>query len=68
MAIPPVRATPEESRPDFRRLAAAFHALRRRHPEVEHLSMGMSADFEIAVEEGATEVRVGRLLFGERPA
>ena len=37
-------------------------------PEVHHLSMGMSADFEVAVEEGATLVRVGTALFGPRPA
>jgi len=66
MAIPPSRARPEESRADFRQLRREFEKLRGRHPEIEHLSMGMSSDFEIAIEEGATEVRVGTALFGRR--
>jgi hypothetical protein len=37
------------------------------HPQAEELSMGMSMDYEVAVEEGATMVRVGTALFGERP-
>jgi pyridoxal phosphate enzyme (YggS family) len=60
---------PEAARPTFRRLYRLAAELRatdeRLGPE---LSMGMSADFEVAVEEGATIVRVGRALFGERPA
>jgi pyridoxal phosphate enzyme (YggS family) len=66
MGIPPARDVPEESRADFRLLREAFDALRADHPQVHHLSMGMSADFEIAIEEGATEVRVGTALFGRR--
>lgn len=66
MGIPPVRSRPEESRADFRALREAHLALRSSHPQVRHLSMGMSADFEIAIEEGATEVRVGTALFGRR--
>jgi PLP dependent protein len=60
---------PESARPTFgrlRQLAARLRAVDRRlGPQ---LSMGMSADFEVAIEEGATIVRVGRALFGERPA
>ena len=60
MAIPPV-GTPEETRPYFRELRAL-----RDDVGVEQLSMGMSEDFEVAVEEGATIVRVGRAIFGSR--
>ena len=66
MAIPPRRDDPEESRPAFARMRRLFDELREKRPELRHLSMGMSADFEIAIEEGATEVRVGRALFGSR--
>jgi PLP dependent protein len=67
MTIPPPSEDPEGSRPFFRRLrelrdqAAAKGLLRG-----SELSMGMSGDFEVAVEEGATLVRVGSSLFGER--
>ena len=60
MAIPPV-GTPDESRPYFRKLRSLRDAL-----GLEHLSMGMSEDFEAAIEEGATLVRVGRAIFGSR--
>lgn len=57
----------EEARPTFVRLRALSERLRADHPPLgPELSMGMSDDFEIAVEEGATIVRVGRALFGER--
>jgi hypothetical protein len=62
MAIPPI-GTPEESRPYFRELRSMRDAL-----GLEHLSMGMSEDFETAIEEGSTIVRVGRAIFGSRPA
>ena len=59
----------EASRPTFRALHALSERLRAAHPELgASLSMGMTDDFEVAVEEGATIVRVGRALFGERPA
>jgi pyridoxal phosphate enzyme (YggS family) len=61
MAIPPFFEDPEEVRPYFQRLRKL--AERFRLPE---LSMGMSHDFEVAIEEGATMVRVGTALFGER--
>lgn len=60
MAIPPV-GTPDESRPYFRELRAMRDAL-----GLQHLSMGMSEDFEVAIEEGATMIRVGRAIFGSR--
>ncbi len=62
MAIPPAVEQAEEARPWFRALAD----LAKRHGLPE-LSMGMSADFEVAVEEGATMVRVGTAIFGPRP-
>ena len=59
----------EEARSTFRDLARLSERLRRVAPALgAGLSMGMSDDFEVAVEEGATLVRVGRALFGERPA
>ena len=60
MAVGPL-AEPEEARPHFRRLAEMARSL-----NLEELSMGMSADLEIAVEEGATIVRVGTSIFGAR--
>jgi pyridoxal phosphate enzyme (YggS family) len=62
MAIPPETAEPEAARVWFRALAK----LRERHALAE-LSMGMSGDFEVAIEEGATMVRVGTAIFGPRP-
>jgi pyridoxal phosphate enzyme (YggS family) len=61
MAIPPAVETPEAARRFFRRLREL-----RDGAGLEHLSMGMSADFEVAIEEGATMVRVGTALFGPR--
>ncbi len=58
----------EEARPTFRALRELSEQLRGGRSRLgEELSMGMSADFEVAVEEGATIVRVGQALFGERP-
>ena len=62
MTMPPWSDDAETSRPYFRRLAT----LGRAHG-IEKLSMGMSHDFEAAIEEGATHVRVGTALFGIRP-
>jgi pyridoxal phosphate enzyme (YggS family) len=61
MAIPPVTESPEATRPYFRRLRELREEL-----GLEHLSMGMSADYEVAIEEGATMVRVGTAIFGPR--
>ena len=62
MTMPPWSDNPEESRPYFQKLAV----LAKRHG-LPHLSMGMSGDFEVAIEEGATIIRVGTALFGARP-
>jgi len=62
MTMPPWSEDAEQSRPYFRRLAE----LARKH-SLKQLSMGMSNDFEVAIEEGATVIRVGTALFGSRP-
>lgn len=62
MAIPPEGKDPDDSRVWFR----ALHKLGEQHGLTE-LSMGMSSDFEVAIEEGATVVRVGTAIFGPRP-
>lgn len=61
MTVAPRGDSPECTRPVFRSL----RELAERH-SLPHLSMGMSDDFEVAVEEGATHIRVGRAIFGER--
>ena len=68
MAVPPAGEGPEDSRPYFRRLRAWRDEWASEVPELANadLSMGMSQDFEVAVEEGATLVRVGTALFGPR--
>jgi pyridoxal phosphate enzyme (YggS family) len=67
MTVPPHAAEPEASRAHFRALARLRDDLRTRGFDLPHLSMGMTDDYEIAVEEGATMVRVGRAIFGPRP-
>ena len=67
MAVPPWSSEPEKSRPHFQRL----RGLKARCEQIlgaplPHLSMGMSGDFEVAIEEGATLVRIGTALFGPR--
>lgn len=71
MCIPPIAADPEDSRPYFKEAASLFAEMKnwdlpkeRFMPDV--LSMGMSGDFEVAIEEGATIVRVGSSIFGPR--
>lgn len=68
MAIPSLGPNAEAARPAFRHLAGLRGQLRERVPEPpwDILSMGMSPDFETAIEEGATHVRVGSALFGTR--
>jgi pyridoxal phosphate enzyme (YggS family) len=69
MVLPPYLDDPEEVRPFFRRLRAlGERAAAAGLLEGRHLSMGMSHDLEVAVEEGATMVRVGTAIFGERKA
>ena len=66
MAIPPQVDDPEESRPHFRRLARLRDELAGSYPSMRELSIGMTDDFEVAIEEGATMIRVGRAIFGAR--
>jgi pyridoxal phosphate enzyme (YggS family) len=67
MTIPPLDAEPEANRPHFARLRELAERQRSRgHTSVVELSMGMSADFEVAIAEGATIVRVGTAVFGPR--
>jgi PLP dependent protein len=66
MTMPPLPNDPQGSRPYFARLRELRDALRQQHPDVLETSMGMSLDYEVAVEEGATMVRVGTALFGPR--
>jgi pyridoxal phosphate enzyme (YggS family) len=70
MAIPPWEDDPEASRPHFRalrELAAAMRRLEIAGVALDELSMGMTSDYEVAIEEGATLVRVGTAIFGPRP-
>ncbi len=67
MTIPPYLPDPEEVRPFFAKLRKLKNRLEEEFGvNLKHLSMGMSHDFTVAIEEGATIVRVGTLLFGER--
>ncbi len=68
MILPPYDPDAERSRGWFRRLRGIRDEAQQRHPalRLDELSMGMSEDFEVAIEEGATLVRVGRALFGDR--
>jgi pyridoxal phosphate enzyme (YggS family) len=61
MTVAPFVADPEEVRPVFRKLRELRDSL-----GLKHLSMGMTDDFEVAIEEGATMLRIGRAIFGER--
>jgi PLP dependent protein len=69
MTMAPIAEDPEAVRPVFASLRSLRDALSERFPDVswQHLSMGMTDDFEVAVEEGSTMVRVGRGVFGPRP-
>jgi hypothetical protein len=69
MCIPPFLEDAEKVRPYFRRLRELRDSLAKKTGrDLPVLSMGMSHDFEVAVEEGTTEVRVGTAIFGSRPA
>ena len=69
MCVPPLLDDPAQVRPYFRRLRELRDQLESQiGNRLPVLSMGMSHDFEIAIEEGATEVRVGTAIFGSRPA
>jgi len=67
MTIPPLSRNPEDSRPYFQALAKLKEELTQQGIEgLKYLSMGMSNDFDVAIEEGANFVRVGSAIFGER--
>jgi PLP dependent protein len=68
MTVAPIAADPEDVRPVFTALRALRDELAGSYPSLDwrHLSMGMTDDFEVAIAEGATLVRVGRAIFGER--
>jgi PLP dependent protein len=69
MTVPPYSDEPEQSRPYFSKMRELFnHIAGRRLPEIQMktLSMGMSHDYEIAIQEGATCIRIGTAIFGER--
>jgi len=65
MAIPPLTGSPDDSRPWFAMLRAIFDDYRDRYDGIDTCSMGMTNDFEVAIEEGATMVRVGRAIFDD---
>jgi hypothetical protein len=69
MTVPPFTGNPADARPYFRKLRELRHAIEKRKlPAIamDQLSMGMSHDFEVAIEEGSTGIRVGTAIFGER--
>ena len=67
MAVPPYDDDPERSRPYFREVREIRDRIQERlGTPLPELSIGMSHDFEVAVEEGSTEVRIGTALFGAR--
>lgn len=67
MAIPPVADDPHEVRPWFALLYGIYERYRERYPGIEVCSMGMTDDFEVAIEEGSNMVRIGRAIFpGQR--
>jgi PLP dependent protein len=68
MAIPAPHPEQARRRAAFARMRILFDALASQYPQVDTLSMGMSDDFPLAIAEGATMVRVGTALFGQRPS
>lgn len=66
MAIPPYNPDPEKVRPYFKEMYKIYEKLSSIFSSVEYLSIGMSEDFEVAIEEGSNMVRIGRAIFGER--
>lgn len=66
MSLPPAPDRAEDSRPYFAELRNLRDQIRLDHPALVELSMGMTDDFEVAIEEGASIIRVGRAIFGAR--
>lgn len=69
MTVPALGLSADDTRAVYRRLRTLRDDLATRYPAADwrHLSMGMTDDFELAIDEGATMVRIGRAIFGERP-
>jgi pyridoxal phosphate enzyme (YggS family) len=67
MAIPAPESNYQDQRASFNELNLEFRALAARYPTMDTLSMGMSNDFEAAIAEGSTMIRIGTALFGSRP-
>jgi uncharacterized pyridoxal phosphate-containing UPF0001 family protein len=69
MTVAPLVSDPEDVRPVFRRLRELRDAIRDELTldRCDQLSMGMSGDYRVAIEEGSTLVRIGRAIFGARP-
>ena len=69
MTVAPIASDPAVARTCFGQLRALRETLARQHPRLcfNELSMGMSGDFEAAIEQGATTIRVGTAIFGARP-
>ncbi len=70
MTMPPLETDPEQARVYFRKLREIRDRLEKRYPQIgwRELSMGTSMDFETAIQEGATMVRIGTAILGSRPA
>ncbi|MEW5692556.1 MAG: YggS family pyridoxal phosphate-dependent enzyme [Candidatus Hydrogenedentota bacterium] len=68
MTIPPFTDNPENTRPHFAKLRETFELIKTKYSidRFDILSMGMTDDFEVAIEEGANYIRIGRAIFGER--
>ncbi|HEX3969178.1 MAG TPA: YggS family pyridoxal phosphate-dependent enzyme [Edaphobacter sp.] len=66
MTVPPWSEDPEPARPDFAHLRRLRDDLQPTHPTLTELSMGMTNDFRVAIEEGSTTVRIGTAIFGKR--
>jgi uncharacterized pyridoxal phosphate-containing UPF0001 family protein len=67
MVIPSPAPDPQQRRTAFQRTRQLFEAMQPGRPAVDTLSMGMSDDYPIAIEEGSTMIRLGTALFGPRP-
>ena len=66
MTVPPWSEDAETARPYFQHLRRLRDENIARHPTLKELSMGMSNDFRVAIEEGSTTVRIGTAIFGKR--
>lgn len=66
MAIPPAALYADDNRPYFIKMRMLFETFKQSYPQMEYLSMGMSDDFEAAIEEGSNMVRIGTAVFGAR--